>query len=279
MKPIYSFISYRRYLAEFYQFKKRTEQGFSYRQFSAAVGVKMPNFLPWLIDGTRNLGETTMPMVVSALGLSQEEGEYFALLVKFDQSKIQSERETLFGRITSIRTEKSVELIEEKRHLYFSDWSVVAIRELLNIVRINPKVDDGYYRLGSMLRPRISRTEAHRAVKILADLGLVEAEPDGTLYPTKSQLTTGDEVPGFFSRQFHKQMLERADESMDIFPSDQRDVSSVTMSVSVECQMMVKDAIQRFRGEIEALVRADLNEPNRVIQLNMQMFPLAETHK
>ncbi len=279
MKSIYSYISYRNYLSDFYQHKKKHEKGFSYRSFAAAADVKVANFLMWLIDGSRNLAKPTIPRVISAIGLPPEEGEYFSLLVRFDQSKSQSEREKIFGTIASIRAEKSVAQLEEKQHAYFSNWSVVAIRELLNVVKFNPKDKDGYYRLGSMLRPRISRSEAFHAIKLLKELKFIEAAPDGRLVLTSKQVTTGDEAPGFFLRQFHRQMLLRAAESMDLFPSDQRDISSVSMSVSADGQQKIKGAIQRFRHEVESIVGEDAQDADSVVQLNLQMFPLAEIQK
>jgi len=276
MKPIYNYISYRVYLADYYAHKKSTEKGFSYRSFAADAGIKLANFLPWLIDGSRNLAESTIPQVIKALKLPEEDGEFFTILVKFEQAKNQEDREKYFGIIVSIRAEKAVHSIEEKRYDYFSDWTVVAIRELLNVVKFNPKDEEGYYKLGSMLRPRISKTEARKAVMLLKDLGFVEKCSDGTLQLTTQQVTTGDEAPGFFIRQFHRQMLTRAAESMDIFPSEVRDISSVSMSVSADGQQKVKEAIQRFRREIESIVREDSAVVDRLVQMNIQLFPLAE---
>lgn len=275
MKDIYNYISYRKYLSDIYHYKKKTEDNFSYRSFSAAVGVKLINFLPWLIEGKRNLASKTVPNVINALNLDELEGDYFTLLVNFDQAKTQEEREKYWGKIVSIRAQhKKVERVEEKRYEYFSNWTTVAIRELLNVVKFNPKEEEGYYKLGSMLRPRVTKMEAHKAVKILIDMEFVEKDPSGTLILTEKQITTGDEAPGFHIREFHRQMLSRAADSMDIFPSDQRDISGISMSVSEDGQHKIKKAIQNFRHEVESIIKED-GSADRIIQLNMQMFPLA----
>lgn len=276
MKSIYLFLSYRLYLKEFYHFRKENVKGFSYRSFASDVGTKSANYLSWLIEGSRNITHKLLPSVIEALHFNdEEEKEYFTLLVRFEQAKHQTEREQIWQLIIAKRAEKTVTSIEERRYEYFSDWSIVAIKELLNVKPFNPKEEEGYYRLGAMLRPRITKMEARRAVKTLLALGLITQAPNGTLSVKERQVSTGNEAPGFFIRQFHHQMLERAANSMDLFPSHQRDISGMTLSISVNAQNEIKKVLQETRKKITEIVSVDTN-PDRVIQVNMQVFPLAE---
>lgn len=275
MESLFSYISYRRFLADFYAYHKDHTKGFSYRSFSADVGVSLVNFLPWLIDGSRNLADKTIPGVIKACHLSEEEGAYFTLLVHFEQAKTQDTRNELFKEITTIRSEKKVNHIAEEQYKYFSHWSIVAIRELLNIFRFHPKSKGGYQKLGAMLRPRVNKTEARRAVKTLLSLGFAELDEEGYVVLTMKQVTTGDEAPGFFIREYHKQLLKRAEEAMDLFPADKRDLSSIAMSVSEAGQNEIKKAIQKFRREVEEIVKSD-SDPDRLVQLSTQLYPFAE---
>lgn len=275
MNTVYHYISYRKYLADFYAYKKEYTDNFSYRLFSAKAGIKLTNFLGWLIDGTRNLATKSIPGVIKALEFNEEEGHYFTLLVHFDQTKQQSEREELWAEIVSIRAHHEVEQVEEDRYGYFAKWYTVAIRELLHIVRFNPRQKDSYYKLGSMLRPKLDKKLARLAVKNLERLGLITLNNEGYFELTKKQLSTGDEAPGFYIKGFHKQMLERAADSMDLFPSEERNISSISMSISRDAQMQVKEAMQRFHHEVQRIVKEDTT-PERLVQLNMQLFPLAE---
>lgn len=274
MRSVFTFVSFRRYLEAFYHNRKESPKGYSYRAFAEATGVKLTNYLGWLIDGTRNLSQKQLPGVIKAIGLNKDEAEYFSLLVSFEQAKHQSERNEIFGEIVSIRAQHAVPRVEEHRHTYYSHWYIVAIRELLNVVTFNPTERDGYYRLGSMLRPRITRAEARKAVNVLVDLGFIYHDKDGTLRLTNQQITTGDEAPGFYMRGIHTQMLNRAIESMDLFPSDERDISGIAMSVSREGLEKIKKAIQSFRCEIEEIV-AQEDKAECVVQLNTQLFPMA----
>jgi uncharacterized protein (TIGR02147 family) len=70
-------------------------------------------------------------------------------------------------------------------------------------------------------------------------------------------------------------MITIARESMDRFPSEIRDISSVTMSISDECFALIKKEVQQMRKRVLELVKIDTN-PNNVYQLNFQFFPLVK---
>jgi uncharacterized protein (TIGR02147 family) len=68
-------------------------------------------------------------------------------------------------------------------------------------------------------------------------------------------------------------MMQRAAESIDLFPSAERDISSVTLCMGSDGIRRLKSRIQRFRRELIELEAIE-DDRRRVIQINFQLFPL-----
>ena len=67
----------------------------------------------------------------------------------------------------------------------------------------------------------------------------------------------------------------RAAEALDSVPRDEREISSVTLCVSQDVMLDLKERIREFRREL--LQVAELGgAPERVVQINFQLFPLSE---
>ena len=108
---------------------------------------------------------------------------------------------------------------------------------------------------------------------ILLELGLLVRDDDGQLVQGEPVATTGPETRGLHIGNYHRSMMDRAAESIDVVPASQRDISSLTFCVGEDGLRRVKQRIQRFRQELVALL-AEEEDGEQVLQLNMQLFPL-----
>jgi uncharacterized protein (TIGR02147 family) len=270
---IYTYTDYRRYLKDFYAWKKERFPGFSYRAFSRKAEVAAPNFLPWLIQGARNLAPATIPRVCKALGISAQEREYFHHLVLFNQARTINEKTVHFLALARLRKPFKVPLVTEIQFEHYRHWYNEAIRELLRFYPFVPTEKYAFRKLARMLAPEIDETMARRAVKLLLRLGLIAKTGDGSLRQTDAFITTGDDVAGFLVKTFHHAMITLANESLDRFPKERRDISSLTVSISDACGDLIKQEIRLFRKRILEMVRMD-KDPNAVYQINFQFFPL-----
>jgi uncharacterized protein (TIGR02147 family) len=73
---------------------------------------------------------------------------------------------------------------------------------------------------------------------------------------------------------YHRAMMERAADSIDIFEPEERDISSLTLCLGAEGVRRLKERIQRFRRELLELSTRE-NNPRQVLQINFQIFPLS----
>jgi uncharacterized protein (TIGR02147 family) len=275
---IYFYLDYREYLGEYYKKAKKASSHFSFRQFSNRVGVKASNFLQWLIEGKRNLSKSTIPRVTKALGLNDQESEYFQYLVLFSQANTIKEKTEYFHMLSSLRRPVDHKRVTETQYEHYRNWYNNAIRELLKFYNFQEDEKWAFRKLAKMLAPAISESQAKRAIDQLIELGMAKKDTNNRVKQTEAVITTGDEVKSFFVRKFHESMIALAKESIDRFPREYRDVSSLTMSVSDECANLIKKEIQQFRKRIMEMVKLD-KSPNQVRQLNFQFFPLTNIKK
>jgi uncharacterized protein (TIGR02147 family) len=73
-------------------------------------------------------------------------------------------------------------------------------------------------------------------------------------------------------------MTQRAIESIDLVPPQERDISSLTLCLSRGGLTAFKERIQRFRRELLELSAMEA-DPQQVVQINFQLFPLSRVSK
>jgi uncharacterized protein (TIGR02147 family) len=269
---VFEFLDYRAFLRAFYTAEKLRRPAFSHRFFSRLAGLRSPNFLKLVMDGERNLGPETVPKFIKALALTGEAAAFFADLVTFTQAESVADKNRAFERISSSRRFRSARRIEGDLFKYLSHWYYPAIRELAGREDFheNPKW------IASELRPKISAAEAATAINLLLSLGLlVRDEATGKIVRGEPTITTDHEVVRSLAvTNFHRQMLERASDSIETIPSRHRDLAALTVCVSPATAAVVKDRIHKFREEMTQICDADTTG-SVVYQLNIQWFPLS----
>lgn len=266
---VFDYLDYRAYLRDYYEAKKAEGRGFSFRAFSKSAGLGAPNHLKRVMEGERNLTPEMAVRFAETLGLKDEGTRYFIDLVAFNQAKRGSERDAAYHRLTGSRGYRKAQRIDVAHAAYHSTWYLPAIREM--VIRQDFSEDPQW--IAERLWPTIRPYEAQRALATLLELGLLRRDESGKLVQGETVVTTGAETRGLHIRTYHKIMMERAAEAMEIVPSPLRDMSALTFCVGEDGLRKIKQRIQRFRQEIIALC-AEEQHGEQVVQLNMQLFPL-----
>ena len=268
---VYDFLDHRAYLAAYYAAAKRTRPSFSFRLFSKLAGLRSPNFLKLVIDGERNLGADSVGRFAEALGLEGADAEFFSDLVAFGQAQTLADKNRAFERIAASRRFRAARRIDGELFAYLSHWYNPVIRELA--ARQDFQEEPRW--IATQLRPRISATETAEAMKLLLSLGLlVRDSTSGRIVRGEPTLTTEHEVRSLGAAAFHRQMLERAAQSIDTVPRELRDLAALTVCVSSETAALVKQRIHQFREALTELCDTDA-QGSTVYQLNVQWFPLS----
>ncbi len=272
---VYDFLDYRAYLRAYYEAAKRTRPSFSFRLFSKLAGLRSPNFLKLVIEGERNLGADSIARFAVALGLDAPDSEFFADLVAFGQAQTMGEKNRAFERIAASRRFRQARRIDGELFAYLSHWYHPAVRELA--ARADFREDPRW--IAAELRPKITVAEAAEALKLLLSLGLLVRDANsGRIVRGEPTLTTEHEVSALGAAAFHRQMLERAGQSIELFSREKRDLAALTVCVSPKTAALVKERIHQFREALAEI--CDSDEEGRVVyQLNVQWFPLSSAEE
>jgi uncharacterized protein (TIGR02147 family) len=271
---VYRYLDYRAFLRDFYEAKKAKSRAFSYRAFSKRAGVASPNYLKLVIDGQRSLSVKMAERFALACNLDADSSRYFVHLVAFNQAKTSSERTLHYGKLTSFQHYRQAHKLEIAHAAYYSDWYMPAIRELAASREF--KEDSEW--IADQLIPAITPLQAARALEALIELGLLVRHADGRLAQADSLLSTGPETRGLHIAAFHRAMTQRAIESIDLVPAQDRDISSLTLCLGRGGLRAFKERIQRVRRELLELSAME-SEPEQVVQINFQLFPLSRGAK
>jgi len=268
---IYNFSDYRQFLKKMFEYKKETALSFSYRNFSRLAGFSSPNFLKLVIDGQRNLTNTSIAKIAKGFKLKKPEREYLENLVFMNQATDHQERDHYYKKIISMKTPKNMKLLQSAQYDYFSKWYLPVLRELVMFEGKQLTAKS----LAEKLSPKVKEKDVAAALTQLKNLGLVHKDNNGYWKQSEPVITTGPEVKSLLVTNFHHEMIKMAADSIDRFSADKRDISAVTLSISQRNIPEIKSKIAEFRKKILKEYACD-QTPDQVIQINIQMFPLTK---
>ena len=264
------YLDYRRYLSDLSSELKGSSAGFSQRGFLQKAGIKSPSLFKQVIQGERNLTPDTTEKFIIALGLKENNAEFFRHLVGFTQAPTSRVKQRHYARMVELGEKSAVRIVGEEEFRFYEEWYLSPLRELAELRDWN----DDWKALGKALYPPISATEARRSIALLEELGLLVKE--GTRWrQTDRALSTGHQVTSLAVRSFHHKMLGLAADSLDPLSADQRHISGITLGLSEEGYRLIEKEIEAAEERILKIAEKDRGEKSRVVQLINALFPLA----
>lgn len=266
---IYDYLSYREFLRDYYEIRKKSESYFSYRYMSYKLGMDH-SLLVKILLAKRHLSEKNIPLFANLCGFTKREAEYFEAMVHYEKARSEKQRTLFLEKLLSLKGYRSSK-IERYRYEYFQKWYYSAIRSLLGCYEFR-----GDYRdLAGRLNPAITVNEAKRAVRLLQKLNFIGKDPDGAYILTEDHVTTGEQWESLAIRGYQRETIKMSADSLDRDPKEIRDVSSLTLSVDREAFEDIREIIRECRASIVRRVDSIPDDKtDRVYQLNMQMIPL-----
>ena len=274
---VFSYRDYRAYLRDVYAARKSSEYGFSYRAFARQAGLSAPNYLKLVTEGQRNLTAEMAGRFAAALGLAGEPAGYFCDLVAFNQASSAPERERCYQRLHAYRRYRSTFRLDAAHAAYHAEWYIPAIRELsaCSGFSSDPKW------IARTLRPSITARQAEQALAVLEQLGLLVRDPSGRLVQEEPLLSTGDDQPlGHHIATFHRTMMQRASDALDTVPREEREIAALTLGLNERQFLQIKQRLYQLRQELlQASLEGADGPPDRVVQINFQMFPLSRVNE
>lgn len=271
-KPnIFDYLDYRSFLCDTFNYKKQKNHHFSYRVFAGKAGFSSPNFLKLVITGQRNLTNESIGKIAKGFNLNKQEREFFENLVFLNQASSYDEKDHYYNKMMSINGYLKSHKLDKSSYIYFSKWYYPAIREIAGFKDRNITPEE----IAKLLSPSITVKEVEKALKLLQELGLLRKDKDGLWEQPDKIVMTEPEVKSLVIANYHKEMMKMGMEAIELYPSHERDISAVILSVKKGRIKELKERIIAFRKELLKLACED-EESDQVIQINFQAFPLTK---
>lgn len=223
------------------------------------------------MNGKRNLSEESIEKFIIGLDLNKQESDFFRNLVHFNQFKNSDEKNKAYQKLIGSQKYRKLKPLEKVKYDYYSKWYHPAIREL-----IAAKDYDGTSQwLSNKLFPEVSVDEVERSIHLLSELGFIVKNNKGQWEQAETILSTGQEVTSTMVNNYHKTILDLAKFMHDKLPAKERDVSTMTLGVHKDQAPKLKQMIYEFRQQVLSMVSC-VDNPEDVLQLNIQLFPLTK---
>lgn len=268
------YMDYRVFLKDFYEAKKENSQDFSYRVFARKAEINSPSHFKLVVDGKRNLTEKTLDGYVKAIGFKDKmDRNFFELLVKYDQETNSSKKVEIFKDILNEKEKKGLTILAKEQFNFLSKWHYVAIYVLVDLKDF--KADPQW--IANKLTKRISTSNIERAINDLIKIGLLEYDVHRGLRQTSGALDTTEEIHSMAAVPYHQNMISLASRYLDEGDWKRREFNGATVPMNPETLTALKEKMRSFRIEVNEMTN-QIKDATDVYQLNIQLFPLTETH-
>ncbi len=269
MIHVMDYLDYHQYLRDYYEARKQDDQFMSYRFFGEKTGID-PGYLYKVLQGKLELARKSVPIVCKYIGLNEKEAEYFELLVRYSKAKTPLETKVSFESLLALRTSRA-KRINPTQYAFYQKWYHSAIHALLSVY---PFQDD-FKELANQLSPKISVAQARESVHLLKQIGLIRLAKNGCWEPVEMQVTTGEKWESIAIQENQKQSIQLSMDALDHCPKELRDISTLTVALSMRDLPEIRERIAQLRHAILNLDNE--NEPDTVFQINFQVIPVSKT--
>lgn len=257
---------YRNYLKREFSVRQKRNPSYSLRAYARDIGMQ-PSKLSEAMRGVCGLSGNSALKIARKLDLSEKETELFVALVEKEHARSRNGRNNATVLLNKMITNGEYSELNLERFSIISDWCHFAILELteVNDFLFTPKA--------IAKRLQISIAEAKNATDRLVDFGLLAQNEKGQWKQTHLHLATPGGIPNRAVREHHRQILQKAEESIDSVALTEREFSATTMAIATEKLAEAKNALKEFRRKFCTNIQKTETK-DRVYCLSIQLFPV-----
>jgi uncharacterized protein (TIGR02147 family) len=259
---------YRKFISDFYQFKKGQRSGFSFRQFSQKAGLKSPNYLQLVMRGDRNLSEDMAEHVGNAMDLTETQCRYFISLVRQENAKSEDELvQAQEASLVALKKLVSKYLRKQEAHV-LSEWHYLLVRELVSLSDFEPSGEYISQKLKSLISPQVGE----RALRVLLETGFLKINK-GRWQIVDAVIDTGDTVfTDDLIKKYHSKSLKIWSENLDKWNSKDLELGVLTLSLPSSKVPELKKRMHEFQDQILGWLQNEKNIDS-IVQVGVYMIP------
>jgi uncharacterized protein (TIGR02147 family) len=248
------------------ELEQRCKRNLSYslRSFAQALNLK-PSHLSCILKRKKGLSLHSAHHIAEVLNMTEEEKQIFCDSVTMQHSRKTDEKEKAKKRLTAQLKSKSAKFIEMRTYKMIADWHYFAILHLFELKEFesNPK--------WFSKKLSIPEREIESSLRFLDEEGLIDRT--SSPWRLKNKFTTTTKAPKAALRNHHHQILQKASEALDSQASEDRDFSSIILSLDSSQIEEAKKWIKKFRRKFCTDLDQSKNK-DRIYCLAIQFFNL-----
>jgi uncharacterized protein (TIGR02147 family) len=269
---VFDYTDYRKYLKDYYTRRKEVLSHFSHRFIAQKVGFKSGGHFSQILSGKANISIVLIEKISSFLEHNNRESSFFQNMILYNQAKEPEVKHKYFEKMLSYK-EAKIRQIDTQQYGLYDHWFFTAVRELIAFFPFHGDFDI----LADMIIPPITKNQAQEAILALEQLHLIQRLDTGEYKVTDELITTGKHSEPVRLNNYAIDMIALASRAIERFPKSLRNVSWVTMSISPQTCKQIIEELRSLRQKVMELAMAD-QSPDRVYQLNLQLFPLSRDY-
>lgn len=248
---IYDYVDYRAFLSDSLAHIQNKNSKYSATAYvrQAGFGENSRGYFNLIMNGKRNLSSSTILGFARTLKLNEKETFHFENLVHYNQATTESEKVLYFERINKNMKGKSSHAFEllKSQYNYFSNWYMLAIRELVS----NQDFKEDYDYISKRLRNKVSKKEIIESINDLLKLGLLKRNNTGVIEQSEEFINFTDTSMNYtVANALHTQFLEKAKESLKEDAYENRSASCVVIATDSANFEKIREEIKAFREQI-----------------------------
>lgn len=255
-------LDYRKMLKDELAQRQRRREKYSLTQFAAQMQLST-SFVSRVLAGKKNLSAESGVQIAKSLGWDDRKAARFVSLVSVEHLQESNQSADIIAQ-TDILSIPAYEGMSVDILHAISKWHHAAIIELVSLETFENSPAWIAKRLA------ISVIEATLALDRLKRLGLLR-EMNGKLATGAPSYSSGD-IPAQAIREFHSQMLAKADKALSSQNHDERDITGTTVAIDPEMIGDAKEIIKKFRRTLVAKLNS--GKKKQVYHLAVQFFRL-----
>jgi uncharacterized protein (TIGR02147 family) len=271
---VLEYTSYRDFLRDELAERISRNPAYSLRAMALQLGITGSSLCE-VLKGRHHFSTERAGEIAESMGLDPQEAQYFILLVQHERAKKEDARQRLAERIEGIRAQRksSVDLSLDHFRM-ISDWYHYGIRALTELEGFRFTPANVARKLG------ITIIEAEAAIDRLLKLELLEPEPGrpGRYRKAKGNLKAQSVAPNVALRKYHRQLLEKALESIEGQEPGQRLLQTQVLALSPEDLPEADRLTDEYFAQIAALSKKSRRK-TEVYCLGSQLFRVSREGK
>lgn len=270
---VYEYDNPHHFLSEVLRRIQARHPKYSLRSWAKKLGFRDPTLLSRLLNGKRSLTPRLAEQISSRIFLQRTAARYFELIAAARHAKSRTQKDLAHLKARELSVLRNAQSITADQFEAISGWHHLAI---LNMLALKGFKSDPQW-IAEHLENRCSVAEVKEAWERLQRLGLITQAPQGHWKAPSQSIWFGGTKPSAAIRDYHRQNLERAQESIEKQAFEDRQFLASTLTVRADDAPKVRELLEQVQRALNVYGTNTPETGDQTIQIVLGSFLVAKS--